>query len=269
MGTNLREVEDYLDQKFTESFDLKEAGATLAQMTANNQILFLLESLLDSEELLEVARRSNRQQNGFEKLVLVSPAHRLYRLRFHIWNPRSGGNNQEDEHNHSWEFASTVLSGCLNQQFFIESDSGEARFKHRFINQHLQPQPTPYQNGYVNAETLGQVRLKRVHEVNLASGSNYILTPEVIHRITNLSDVPSSTLFLHGPFQKSDSDVYTKIPLARDRLDIPSYKPEQLAQVIRNYLDSIGGSGVTKSLGLVQEANLQVDQLTDPVGNGH
>lgn len=241
MSQNLTEVEHYLDQKLTGAFDFNRAGSALTDLVSGNQVPDFLESLLDEpDQLTRVATRSYRQQNGFDKLVLVSPSHRGYRLRFHIWNPKQDSPYQEDEHNHAWPFASVVVSGSFQQQFFNESERGALRHKHRFTYRFHGNSAEPFKDGY-EAVYLGPTGLRIVHDAIMSVGSSYTLGPEVIHKATNPTDKPSATLFLNGPFQGSDSDVYSdRILEGRDRLDITYYQPDELANVIRNYLDSLG-----------------------------
>lgn len=80
MSQNLTEIEHYLDQKLTGCFDLNKAGAALKVLVSKNQIPDLLVSLIDDpNQLARVATRSYKQQNGFDKIVLVSPINRDYR----------------------------------------------------------------------------------------------------------------------------------------------------------------------------------------------
>lgn len=143
----------------------------------------------DRARMLDVAGRSYRHENGFDRIELLLSAAPEYALRLHVWwgNPRAA---REDIHGHPWNFASVVLCGSLNYEQYVECPTGaEATVL-------LYAPPSPGQSFQLNPG--GTARLRAVTHGLLAPGSSYYAAHQMVHRVWTSSSGHAATIMLRG-----------------------------------------------------------------------
>jgi len=84
--------------------------------------LLLEKFLLNQHALAKIQQFSYYHQNGFDKFVLID--NQYFKLRLHVWQPENIDKAQENIHDHRWAFASKVLYGSFQNQFFDEHEEG-------------------------------------------------------------------------------------------------------------------------------------------------
>jgi hypothetical protein len=117
-----------------------------------------------------------------------------------------------DAHNHRWPLASKILAGKLYVEVMSISSNGPSLNWYRHT-------PTEQRTRF-NLQRLGIQSLQVIMELELATGSIYAHTPEVIHRVNSGSDTGTITLMITGPAVKINTDVYrtSRGPHANHRL---------------------------------------------------
>jgi len=135
---------------------------------AQSDLLSGLAALEDDEATLDlVARRSYQHANGFAKVVLAINSG--VTLRLHI----AGDEPEENVHDHRWAFASTVVSGRIENVLYVDSPYGELFDEYSYVR-----------NGEAtSAQYIGAARVVEVARQALAPGSAYWLSPNLLHRI--------------------------------------------------------------------------------------
>lgn len=184
----------------------------------------------DAKRLVEIANRSFRHTNYFDKIVLLDDEiESTYRLTLHLWRPPFTQEEVDDDHihDHRCDFWSTVLFGVLQSEEFVRSDNGP-----KFQELTYRPARTDRGvkvNEYVPA---GAVGLRRTRVVRHATGATYFLPRERIHRIAISQREPTATLLLRGPHRTASTSLFSntrcysnialapfEVPVLRDRLD--------------------------------------------------
>jgi hypothetical protein len=160
-----------------------------------------LRQLADSGDLSALAERhagsAIGHQNGFLKLTLFEPPDRSFRLRMHVWSA-STGSPCPDIHNHTRDYWSLVLAGCLRVEEFAPIATGEEY--HEFVASNRTPD-----RRYVFSYR-GVTRIGRTHVQEVGVGQWHSALHAVCHRV-RIRSYPACTLFLQGPERRSDTVV--------------------------------------------------------------
>lgn len=192
--------------------------ATLSQPSIRRKLFGLF--VASSKLTQEVIDKSYQHDNGFEKWVLFS--HPLFKLRLHVYDDTRLV-PQENRHNHSWDFASCILEGCLqNTIYTIDEQSGEENLKHY--------QYSPIEGESYGTKLLGQKRLRKMTELNLDSGTAYFMPSEVIHRISYEQTFKQRTitLMLTGNRKNYHCDLFSEHEFKEEKSNTFSFSSEQM-----------------------------------------
>ncbi|ANW19393.1 hypothetical protein I3J09_14950 [Streptomyces clavuligerus] len=123
--------------------------------------------------------------NGFVKLPLARLAHDPRRLFLHVWQD---GCEDAHIHNHRWDFASTLLSGALDNTVVDITPAGPPRATDRTAVRHR-----PHGDGYrLDADGARRVAVTAVRTTTLRAGDHYGMSARTLHRAT----APPGTLTL-------------------------------------------------------------------------
>jgi hypothetical protein len=170
-------------------------------------VLALLERVLGNRALLgEIAGRSYRHVNHFDKIVLVDAAsERGYRLTLHLWTPPYSRAELNDEliHDHRFSFWSTILTGNLAAASFVRAPAGDRYRQYQYTPQkrHLSTLANFYQ-------LVGEATLCRGRVSRKPAGTSYFLHYECTHRVVLPRTQMTCTLVLRGPRQRNHSNVF-------------------------------------------------------------
>lgn len=200
--------------------------SVIARLGRLEGVLGLLEQILDAEDFLaEIAGRSYRHVNHFDKIVLVdSERSSDYRLTLHLWDPPYTERelNEELIHDHRFSFWSTILAGTLRSESFSRLPGGLRFRQYRYV-----PERRTRTNFYkfVGDATLGSSGITKK-----AAGSSYYLSYETIHRVQLPQDEMTCTLVLRGPRERSHSNIFnTSYPEADVLTTNRVFSPSELA----------------------------------------
>lgn len=173
-------------------------------LSAPMYVASLLAEIIENERLLgQIASRSYRHVNHFEKIVLVdAQIEDGYRLTLHLWNPPYSIPELEDEliHDHRFSFWSAILVGTLRTEEFMPDESGET-----FNNYRYSPDRNSEYNTY---KYQGSVCLKRSEFALEKNGGVYHLPYDTTHRVLIPSDEMTCTMVLRSPRARTYSNVY-------------------------------------------------------------
>ncbi|MEU4209493.1 hypothetical protein AB0F13_05705 [Streptomyces sp. NPDC026206] len=212
----------------------------------------LLNQYLADDDLLdEIAARSYRHVNHFDKIVLVDSGDRLgYRLTLHAWCPPYTEKELHDEliHDHRFSFWSTILTGRLVSQNFYRTDSPEAAaapgdpttlFRQYRYSPEKQGVST-HSNFY---EFVGETELRMTGESAESQGNAYHLQYHRIHRVALPMEAMTCTMVLRGPRERDFSNVYnTAYPSTDTQSGNTMFTRDELAGKLRNILANINAT---------------------------
>lgn len=189
----------------------------------------MLKEVLLSERLLgEVAARSYRHINHFDKIVLVGnddPA--AYRLTLHLWRPPYSETQVRDEliHGHRFNFWSTILTGTLTSENYLRSVQGQAFREYRYVPE-LRAQT--FRDFY---EFAGETHLAASNTSVRRAGESYYLSAPSIHKIVLPRRTMTCSLVLRGPRLRHYSTVFnTAYPAQNAQFDNTMFSPGELAE---------------------------------------
>jgi hypothetical protein len=210
----------------------------LVSRLANHDYLIplLREIISDPPLLAEIASRSYRHVNYFDKIVLVdSPRPDGYRLTLHLWVPPFTDKEltKESLHDHRFSFWSAIVVGTLSSEDFIESSSGQ-------IMQHYQYVPEERAGDSRNFyKFIGDTRLLKAKTLQRSAGESYFQPFFGVHRVL-LPNSLSCTLVLRGPRKKTFTNTFrTDIPKLDGRVANVMFKSDTLEKKLRALLRSV------------------------------
>jgi len=158
----------------------------------------LLRSVMaDDKTLAEIAENSYEHVLGFDKIVVLSKPP-FWRLRLHVWWPSRVG-SREHPHNHRYASHSVVVVGKLHTYIHAIGASGNAVT-------HYREESAPAENRWTFS-LIGATCLETAMDVVLLPGTNYSMSPNVIHHV----EVPQEltvTLFLELQRARDWSEVF-------------------------------------------------------------
>lgn len=168
----------------------------------------LLSEILESRGLLsEIAGRSYRHTNHFDKIVLIDTGARFgYRLTLHLWIPPYTEAEIVDEqiHDHRFSFWSKILVGTMVFQDFVRDASGLPFNEFQYIPEKLGC--TTVGNFYID---VGESPLLESGRSGGCAGHAYHLPYSQIHRVVLPMESMTCTLVLRGPRQKNYASVFS------------------------------------------------------------
>jgi hypothetical protein len=197
----------------------------------------MLEQILkDASLLAEIASRSYRHVNYFDKIVLIeSEKSDGYRLTLHFWCPPFTDKELKKEslHDHRFSFWSVILTGVLSSENFIESSDGQVMQHYRYIPERRR---SDIRNFY---EFVGDTRLLKTTLLHRHAGESYYQPCLGIHRVL-LPDSLTCTLVLRGPRQKAFTNTFrTDIPKVNMQVANSMFSGEAIREKLTALLNAI------------------------------
>lgn len=184
--------------------DIDRNLSLIESMGRPDRFIHILAQILDDRYLIaEIAGRSYRHVNHFDKIVLVDSDNKLgYRLTLHLWAPPYTETELNDEliHDHRFSFWSTVLTGDLISENFERSNTGRVYRQYQYV-----PEKRTLSNFY---EFVGESTLHQTKTSRKTVGDSYYLSYERIHRVLLPRTDMVCTLVLRGPRQRDHSNVF-------------------------------------------------------------
>ncbi|MHC3470900.1 hypothetical protein ACYF6T_19615 [Streptomyces sp. 7R007] len=205
----------------------------------------LLSAYLDDDESLkQVAGRSYRHVNHFDKIVLVDPGIvGGYRLTLHAWCPPYTEDELCDEliHDHRFSFWSTILTGRLVSQNFSRRPAGmteQAGTAGGAVTSLRQYRYSPEKAGVSTQANfyrfVDEAALEMTGESVEDMGNAYYLEYHRIHRVVLPMESMTCTLVLRGPREREFSNVYnTAYPSTDTQSANVMFTPDELAGKLR------------------------------------
>jgi hypothetical protein len=186
----------------------------VAELGQPDNILSILTTILhDPCTLSDIARRSYRHVNNFDKIVIVGNSEPLsYRLTLHWWQPPYSPNERGHEmiHDHRFNFWSTILAGTLTSEIYEAASSLSNRQDESHIYNRYKY--IPERAGALDFRDLyefqGNVRLNKVGTHHERVGNTYQLDASTTHRVLLPRAAATCTLVLRGPRLRGFSHIY-------------------------------------------------------------
>lgn len=169
-----------------------------------NMINLIDEIMADPHTLAQIAARSYRHTNNFDKIVLVdSSIEEDYRLTLHMWIPPYSDQeiNEEMIHEHRFSFWSAVIAGRLESDNYREADTGEPYQRFEYT-----PEATAESKFFYKER--GQIHLQRDEPFVVNQGESYYMDNVRIHRVPLPEQDTCCTLVLRGPRLRPYAVVY-------------------------------------------------------------
>ena len=194
-----------------------------------DNLQLLLERVLEDEALLsQVADRSYKHVNHFDKIVLIGnddPSG--YRLTLHMWAPPYTSAQLDNEliHDHRFSFWSAVVAGVIDSENYSEESDGSPYRKYRYI-------PEQRHKSFLDFyEFRGDTQLLTLDRTRLETGESYSIVGPRIHQVILPRESVSCTLVLRGPRVRSYANVFNKeYPRDNTQFDNSMFSPVQLTQ---------------------------------------
>lgn len=178
----LNEISHLITAKDSTSSQLHDITSTLADISLAN-FFQAIENILDKEkELVQLAKRSKFNKNGFFKIVLAE--NELLAIRLHIWCP--GTHAQENLHSHRWPLVSRILTGRLSAEYWEDSLTANGTEMKEYH----------YKDGTTPLRFVGTTRVILDSSAVYERGSSYHLTSDQLHRVSADAKAGCSTLMV-------------------------------------------------------------------------
>ncbi|SNY95285.1 hypothetical protein [Flagellimonas pacifica] len=160
----------------------------------------LLENALNDKKTIErISKNLYVHQNGFHKYILYTSKSRKWRIRLHIWDEMQF--NNQDIHNHTFNFTSVVVQGGLKNLIFegdLKNSSPYHLYRYNIDNETNDSQVTSLE------ETKG---LKLKQSIDIKKGDVYYQDASIIHKI-EAAEYPTATLVLQESWIRNNSTIY-------------------------------------------------------------
>lgn len=162
----------------------------------------LLEFIDNNQMLSDLANRSYRHENDFDRIDLIQNSRDEVGLRLHIWDSISKGSSphSSDMHNHCWDFYSCIITGNLLVKHYDAINNGTY---------------WGYQHGYISSKEvlelhqMGTYTLNLMYENKLTKSNMYYLNKNVIHSVEPIQGMFTVTLVLRGEYQRDFTYIFT------------------------------------------------------------
>ena len=147
--------------------------------------------------------------------------------RVHIYCPEAGLTTQEEEiHNHRYNFESSVLKGKLTNKIYEIKNSSSGSY--RLVNEACNPD-LPKDESFILVE-----EPILISSFTTTPGEKYFLHKDTFHRVQ--AEVGTITSLKRGPVEKSQAQVIAPQGLTLTcpfSLNLPE---DQLWEIVRSYL---------------------------------
>jgi len=208
----------------------------VSELGHTDRLEILLRHILsDTSTVQQIAGRSYRHVNHFDKIVLIDSIDpTAYRLTLHLWSPPYTASEMIEEliHDHRFNFWSRVLVGSLESVPYTRDPSGA-------IYRHFQylPEDRTSTSFY---KFFGETRLMQGENVIRPIGTAYFLSFDNIHRVLLPNASLQCTLVLRGPRQRVTSNIFnTSYPKADVQTAPVMFSNEQLKRKILFLLENL------------------------------
>jgi hypothetical protein len=233
MNTVLDELEASTGRRLTASHDLLPSlRAIVDDLSVPGRLNAVLQSVLNQPAQLDrIAQKSYTHENGFDALTLVMSDKPPYTLRLHIWWPDHRSLYAEHIHNHSWDFSSAILVGAYRFQTFEVAVLGHELHRYRC--------GFPATGEGYKLEYLGRARVNCTFDGVMVAGGAYSLSHDTLHKVANMPGRLTATIFIHGPFVRTTSSVFSNRLIANPgRVAKTPFQTEELARKLEAVLDA-------------------------------
>jgi hypothetical protein len=179
-----------------------------------SNILKRIRSRYSVEELISEVTKSTKKaaqlvgqayhhNNGFDRIVIDSISEFGLKLRLHVWWNGGRSADESNIHNHSWNFASSVIFGVVTMKRYVESGGSDATYtKARYATL-----ARAKANARLTIE--GHADLRCVSEKRFEANSLYSLSHADLHSVV-MPPCATATLVLQGRHAVQFTTVYAK-----------------------------------------------------------
>lgn len=201
----LSKIQHWVDRENikVESNNIDNEREILQQVAGEESFLIFIKNILNDAPLVNnMAERSHSHNNGFDKIVILSSKNTGYKLTLHIWWPNvsSCSPQQNNVHNHRWNFTSIVVRGPLFFEEFETEESGERMLEYLYAS--------PEEGQGYSLRPIGNTNLLITNKGVFETGICYHLPHTKLHRTYPLPGSFAATLMLQGPVLKPFTNVY-------------------------------------------------------------
>lgn len=217
---SIEEFSNTLDRLIEENES--EALTAAAQLFHNKRFAALIRNYFvqSKSALSNTLRKSYFHENGFDKTVLLEGQN--FKVRLHKFHPSTQVKAMENVHDHRWMFASAILQGSFQAEFFHKDPNGtENLIRYTYYSDK--------KNGNYEVELIGFVNLDRQSTVTYNMGDTYLLNPEKLHRICRVGEEGATTVIITGKPRRNYCKLYSKTPFSNKK---PSLQPLKETQII-------------------------------------
>lgn len=221
-GACMKTLLDHVDSALSSHVEPSIALATLRSTAPLASLLDVIRA--DNCRLAALANSSYRHHNGFDKIILASPAGSHLKLVLHVWST-NGVDLSDHIHDHRWDFASVVLCGALRLELYAPDAHGGAYSAMRY-------RPLPGVGDY-ELQPDGAMSVSPAAMVTMAVGSTYSWASDLLHRAWGLPGLLTATLIVQGPVTRSSTTVLVR---SEDAQTLPA-RPRRLRRLRADQVD--------------------------------
>jgi len=175
-------------------------NVALNRLRSEYELPRLFEELHSDSSLIEAINKSGQfHDNGFQKLTLHASGDTKLKLVLHFWPSGADRTNDDNIHNHRWDFSSVVLGGCLRSEVFQLDARGKSYSRYLYESESL--------GGRYSLRMTETARALRVACLDLAAGTSYMWGCEILHRAYAVGSSPVATIIVQGPPSRQSTDV--------------------------------------------------------------
>ena len=226
MNSNLESICKQLEMELSNSTQMKSTLESISPILTKwglPGVTKTIQKLVEENAWLEkVAKKSHFQGNGFYKIVLFQ--NDIFSLRLHLYLPHNRA--QENLHSHRWPFVSTILTGTLSSEVWIDSIRPDCDSYDEYL--------------YVGKDKaiikIGRAKVEIAEELTFNESESYITYPDQLHRVAKVSNEMTATLMVRPNQCRSwarNIVVNNRIPDT-----VPEYlSAEALADILNEFLD--------------------------------
>ena len=187
----------------------------------------------NADALAKLAASTQKHDNGFDKIVLCSSASTGLKLVLHLWHA-DGITDEDNIHDHRWDFASVVLRGQLQCDIYQLEPTGDHYSTFSY-------ESSGGAETYVFRPTGTTTAVKRV-ALTIASSSTYTWGHPILHRAYAIASSATATIVVQGPPVRTATRV-----LLRARRPMQAH----------NSVQRLGTPELTRVIGILDDPDIQ------------
>ena len=205
-------------------------GNIIYSLALKDNLIKLIDILTLDSEIGNICDRSYQHDNGFKKIVLLEGE--SFKLRLHVWEPAYKVRSEDNDlHDHRWDFASLMMKGSFVSVLYQESENGiEERYPYTYL-------PVAGGDSYgLEKVSDSKVKLYESCRILIKQGMGYFMPCQTVHKVEYESEEKTVTMVITDKPINNNCRMYS----VDERSQVEEVIINRLdARDIRNNLESL------------------------------